>query len=112
MNGRGTIRLKTWPGEDRQKVFISVSDTGPGVPPHIAELIFDPFFTTKEQGKGTGLGLSVAYGVVERHKGRIRLTQSEEPGACFEIELPALPVDDASHASGKSKLRGDIVIGG
>src|SRR5207249_3871408 len=43
-------------------VYITVSDTGPGIPNGLEQRIFDPFFTTKEVGAGTGLGLSITYG--------------------------------------------------
>lgn len=69
------------------KVFISIEDTGPGVPEEIRTRIFDPFFTTKPPGKGTGLGLTVSLAIVESHGGRIYL----EKGACganFIVELP------------------------
>ena len=47
--------------------FISINDSGPGIPRSEAEKIFRPFFTTKDQG--TGLGLSLAHRIVEAHKG-------------------------------------------
>jgi signal transduction histidine kinase len=47
--------------------FISINDSGPGIPQSDAEKIFRPFFTTKDQG--TGLGLSLAHRIVEAHNG-------------------------------------------
>ncbi len=52
-------------------VFLSVTDSGPGIPSHLAEKIMLPFFTTKDVGKGTGLGLSVSKGIAEDHGGRL-----------------------------------------
>ncbi|MGQ7338695.1 ATP-binding protein, partial [Streptococcus suis] len=43
------------------KIEITVSDNGTGIPNEIKEKIFQPFFTTKPTGQGTGLGLSLAY---------------------------------------------------
>jgi two-component system NtrC family sensor kinase len=68
---------------------VEVDDTGPGVPDDVAPHIFTPFFTTKGPGAGTGLGLSIAYGIVERHGGRLSVHRSASGGARFEVELPA-----------------------
>jgi signal transduction histidine kinase len=54
-----------------RQVLISVTDSGPGVPPDLHARIMEPFFTTKELGKGTGLGLSVSKGIAEAHGGQL-----------------------------------------
>ncbi|WP_028841666.1 c-type heme family protein [Thermodesulfobacterium hveragerdense] len=69
------------------KMFIEVSDTGSGIPPHLAEKVFDPFFTTKPLGKGTGLGLFISKSIVEQHGGKIWFTTSEK-GTTFVVEIP------------------------
>ena len=49
--------------------------------------MFEPFFTTKPPGVGTGLGLNIAYNVVNKHYGEIRL--KSKPGeTCFQVRLP------------------------
>ena len=70
-----------------ETVVIAVEDTGPGVPPDLAEQIFEPFFTTKVAGRGTGLGLSIARRILEDHDGRLVLTRRADgkPGARFEV---------------------------
>jgi PAS domain S-box-containing protein len=68
-------------------VFLSVDDSGPGVPADIRERIFQPFFTTKDVGAGTGLGLSISKGIVEAHGGKLYLDSSQ--GARFVVKLPA-----------------------
>ncbi|MEE2690299.1 MAG: response regulator [Pseudomonadota bacterium] len=70
-------------------LLIEVADTGPGVPPDIADKIFDPFFTTKEVGKGTGLGLSTVHGIIGQMEGAIVLGERDGKGAVFRIFLPA-----------------------
>ena len=82
----GTVDIATY--FDNDNVYISVSDTGPGISDVVAEKIFEPFFTTKTAGKGTGLGLSVTYGIIRDHKGEIRVEKADSGGARFVIALP------------------------
>ncbi len=79
------VELGLEPRED--SVRISVTDSGAGIPPEIAEKMMQPFFTTKEVGKGTGLGLSISKGIIEDHGGALRL-DSACANTCFRIELP------------------------
>jgi len=88
MEGAGRLTIETRASPDGERALIRISDTGPGIPAHVMKHIFDPFFTTKEQGKGTGLGLSVVYGILEEHKGRIKVESQPGQGASFLIELP------------------------
>ena len=85
------IELAVMPlaGKRSTPVFsISVSDSGAGVPVENREDIFTPFFTTKT--KGTGLGLAICRRIVESHKGRLYVTDSETGGAKFVVELPVV----------------------
>ncbi|HVU32849.1 MAG TPA: PAS domain S-box protein [Opitutaceae bacterium] len=75
-------------------VVLSVSDTGTGIPPDIAERIFDPFFTTKEVGHGTGLGLSTVVGIVKSHGGFVRLQTEVDKGTTFHVYVPAMPAGE------------------
>lgn len=68
---------------------IEVADQGPGIPPGMEDRLFTPFFTTKTDG--TGLGLSVAYGIVERHGGRLELVNGPEGGCVARCFLPVEP---------------------
>jgi predicted ATPase/signal transduction histidine kinase len=73
---------------ENQRVRISISDNGVGIPPHIRERIFDPFFTTKPVGKGTGLGLAVSYAIVKKHGGKLTYHSTVGEGTEFQIEIP------------------------
>ncbi len=83
--GRVTVETGAAPGG---RVRLAVGDTGPGVPPELAERIFEPFFTTKPEGQGTGLGLSICYRIAEEHGGSIHLDRPPEGGARFVLDLP------------------------
>ncbi len=93
MDGTGTLTLSCWVSPKKDKVFVEITDTGPGIPDEMLLKIFDPFFTTKEQGKGTGLGLSLAYRIVEDHGGKIYAESTEGSGTAFVIELLLSPPD-------------------
>ena len=68
---------------------LTVSDSGPGIPPEILPRIFEPFFTTKDVGEGTGLGLSISHSIVVSHGGAlIARNRRSGIGATFTIELP------------------------
>ncbi|MCF8129598.1 MAG: MMPL family transporter, partial [Deltaproteobacteria bacterium] len=58
---------------EQNRIKISVSDTGIGVPEEIQDRIFEPFFTGKAAGKGAGLGLCISREIVRNHGGRIQL---------------------------------------
>jgi C4-dicarboxylate-specific signal transduction histidine kinase len=83
-----TKRIRIITQREGERIRITVSDTGPGIPPEIEARVFDPFFTTKEVGSGTGLGLSITYSIVKEHGGEITVSSRPGQGATFEIELP------------------------
>jgi PAS domain S-box-containing protein len=93
----GKIRLRVspateWVGKGRSGVRLTVADSGPGIPQAVRSELFEPFFTTKKE-VGTGLGLWLCKGIVERHKGSIRVKSSTAPGnswTVFSVFLPSL----------------------
>jgi len=93
----GTITIETGL-TDSHWVWISISDTGKGIPKSTLKKIFDPFFTTKPIGQGTGLGLSLSYGIIEKHSGRIDVESVEEVGTRFAIWLPVKQPDSTKAA--------------
>ena len=66
--------------------WLTIRDTGHGVPADRLELIFEPFYTTK--GEGTGLGLSITHTIIVSHGGRIEVKSREGEGTEFKIYLP------------------------
>ncbi|MBM2824896.1 MAG: NtrC family signal transduction histidine kinase [Dehalococcoidales bacterium] len=82
--GKLTIRSLSQDNELKTEV----QDSGCGISPENIRRLFIPFFTTKEKGKGVGLGLAVAYGIIQRHQGRIEVQSKVGEGTTFTIYLP------------------------
>jgi PAS domain S-box-containing protein len=74
---------------ENEQILVSVSDTGIGFSPQLAEQIFDPFFTTKPNG--TGMGLRISRSIIESHNGRLWAVGTPGRGATFHVSLPAAP---------------------
>jgi PAS domain S-box-containing protein len=81
----GTVETFVQRFED--SVEIAVSDTGCGIPETNRKQIFEPFFTTKAD-VGTGLGLWVSKGIIEKHRGTIRVDHRQDQGTTFRVRLP------------------------
>ena len=86
----GVLTVKSQMGEDGQ-IYISIQDTGPGLPAGKTNQIFDAFFTTKPQG--SGMGLAICKSIVESHGGRIWVNAGCERGATFHFTMPAAPAE-------------------
>jgi two-component system, sporulation sensor kinase E len=84
MTKGGTLTLQT--GEGADGVWVSVADTGGGIPQEQINRIFEPFYTTKK--KGSGLGLMIVQRIVRAHGGRIELESQVGRGTTFRIWLP------------------------
>ncbi len=84
MTKGGTLTLQT--GEGSDGVWLSVADTGGGIPQEQINRIFEPFFTTKK--KGSGLGLMIVQRIIRAHDGRIELESLVGRGTTFRIWLP------------------------
>ncbi len=84
MSSGGNLTLQT--GETAESVWVSVSDTGGGIPQEQLNRIFEPFYTTKK--KGSGLGLMIVQRIVRAHGGRIELESQVGRGTMFRIWLP------------------------
>jgi two-component system, sporulation sensor kinase E len=84
MTTGGTLTLQT--GETSDGVWVSVADSGGGIPQEQINRIFEPFYTTKK--KGSGLGLMIVQRIVRAHNGRIELESNVGRGTTFRIWLP------------------------
>jgi two-component system sensor kinase FixL len=73
-----------------QMIEILVSDSGPGIPPHVLEQLFSRFTTTKGNGGGMGIGLSISKRIIEAHGGTLSAENRPGGGASFRFTLPAI----------------------
>lgn len=81
---RRELLVKIVPGEDHM-ALVSVSDTGSGIAPEVADRLFQPFLTTKSHGMG--VGLSICRTIIELHGGRIWVEPNPGGGTVFKFTL-------------------------
>jgi signal transduction histidine kinase len=85
----GTIEIRAW--KEDQFIYISIRDTGPGIPENELPHIFEKFYRAKGTEKsvsGTGLGLSICKKIIENHGGTIEVQSSVDVGSTFIIKIP------------------------
>ncbi|MEG3925027.1 MULTISPECIES: CBS domain-containing protein [unclassified Microcoleus] len=85
MGNKGVLKIDV--KHEANAISVSITDSGPGIPPEIMPRIFEPFFTTKPPGEGSGLGLDIVQKIVEKHQGELQV--ESVPGQTkFTISLP------------------------
>lgn len=92
-SGARRIRITSHADRTTQRLFVTISDNGPGMPESVRARVFEPYFTTKPTGVGTGVGLAVSQGFIEAHGGTLTVEAPAEGGAAFLITLPIGQVD-------------------
>ena len=68
-----------------QRVFIDITDNGPGIEPEALEKIFIPFYTTKSTG--SGIGLSLSQRIMQMHQGNLMVRSKVGEGTTFTLQL-------------------------
>jgi two-component system, NtrC family, sensor kinase len=92
MEGKGRLTLTT--EQTNGMVYVSIGDTGCGIPPENLPKIFDPFFTTKTNGLGTGLGLYNVRTIVRKYHGELSIESVVGKGTTFRLAFPQIPFPD------------------
>jgi len=82
---------------EQRMAEVIVADTGPGIPPKLADRLFQPFVTTK--ATGMGLGLSICHEIVEAHHGRLTTAPASTGGTVFRVILPIASREAEADAS-------------
>lgn len=88
INEDGTITLQVCKSKDEKEIYIRITDTGCGIPPHVLERIFEPFYTTKT--KGTGLGMMIINKIVQDHQGTIKIESKQHVGTEILLTFPIM----------------------
>lgn len=86
---KGAISIEV--ARSDEKIIVTTSDNGGGIPEDITDRIFEPYFTTKEQGKGTGMGLYMAKMIIETNMRGSLTAKNMGEGAEFTITLRCSP---------------------
>lgn len=71
-------------------ICVTIADTGIGMDSVALEHVFEPFSPGKRHGEAVGFGLAVAYGIIKKHKGWIKVESTEGEGTTFKVYLPAI----------------------
>jgi signal transduction histidine kinase len=86
MPAGGAIELRT--GLEQGHAWVSVKDTGCGIPIEVRDRVFDPYFTTKPPGQGTGLGLAICRDIVREHGGAMDIESRVGAGTSVRVWVP------------------------
>jgi two-component system, NtrC family, sensor histidine kinase HydH len=86
--GGGVLTIGATVDQAGGRVRLSISDTGPGMPPDVLERIFDPLFTTK--ARGLGLGLWVSQSLATANGATLHATSQPGNGSTFTLDMPAV----------------------
>jgi signal transduction histidine kinase len=86
---KGTLTMKA--GTQEGRVYVSITDTGPGIPKESMGNLFKKFYRvpgSEKLAQGTGLGLSIVKKIVETHGGEIKVKSKVGEGTTFSVYLP------------------------
>ena len=85
---KGSVTLSTALSDDLSQLFISVTDTGIGIPAEVQDRIFEKFYKVDSFKKGLGLGLPMAYRIAHQLGGDLQLDKEYTGGTRFVLSLP------------------------
>lgn len=94
-NFAGEITLRALRRDDR--VVITVSDNGCGIPAADLSRVCEPFYTSSGPGGGLGLGLSICDTIIRNHGGSLVLRSTEQVGTDISFDLPLVPSEGTLH---------------
>jgi two-component system nitrogen regulation sensor histidine kinase NtrY len=83
---QGRIEISVTRSDENQRIYVTVSDNGKGLPVENRERLTEPYVTTRS--KGTGLGLAIVKKIMEDHGGELILADGVESGATITLAFP------------------------
>lgn len=92
-----------------EEIALEVADTGIGMTEEVRRRCLEPFFTTKGE-EGTGLGLAMVYGIVQRHRGTLKIESEPGRGTNFCLRFPAQPPPAQAGATADIRLARPLTI--
>ncbi|WP_319479922.1 ATP-binding protein [uncultured Draconibacterium sp.] len=87
MNEKGNLTIAI-DNVNGNRISVTITDEGCGIPKEHHKRIFEPFYTTKNVGEGTGMGLDIVKKIVDKHGGTINYATQVGTGTSFIVELP------------------------
>ena len=81
----GQIKIST--DINKNKLTVSITDTGAGMSKSVIKKMADPFFTTKEPGEGTGLGMFICQMIIDEHDAEMEVTSKKGEGTTFTLHF-------------------------
>jgi signal transduction histidine kinase/CheY-like chemotaxis protein len=95
--------------EPGEFAMLRVQDCGPGIDASTVKRIFDPFFSTKFAGRG--LGLATVLGIVQAHRGALRVRSKPGEGTSFDIAFPLAAARVSSERPDVHQDQTNLVVG-
>lgn len=92
--GGTDVEIRAWESDDHKKVFTTVTNRGPAIPPEQLATLFDPFKRPRDaRARGLGLGLYIVREIARAH-GAVCSARSSAEETVFTIEWPRIPYED------------------
>ena len=98
---------------DDDWAYLTVEDSGHGIPASHRDRLFEPFFTTKKIGDGSGLGLAISRNIVESHGGSISIESEVGRGTQVMVSLPLtldIPASESEAPGDTPRARGRVLV--
>ncbi|WP_421875308.1 PAS domain-containing sensor histidine kinase [Marinoscillum sp.] len=90
IQGAGSVEIITGIRSSDDVGYVTIKDTGAGIPSSEISKVFDPFYTTKPPGEGVGLGLFIVYQIIKELNGKIKIESKEGSGTLITVSFQSV----------------------